>query len=89
MRSAPRSRKERNSAAVHNDIAKIVESGAKKITKAVIEQAMAGQLEPAKYLLAMAQILPKATDGSCTTADEEEDLPKAATSGEACDKAGG
>jgi len=69
--SALRSRKERNPAAVHNDIARIVESGAKRITKAVMEQAMAGQLGPAKYLLEMAQIFPKATDGSFTTADEE------------------
>jgi hypothetical protein len=69
--STLRSRKERNPAAVHNDIARIVESGAKKITKAVMEQAMAGQLAPAKYLLEMAQIFPKATDGSFTTADEE------------------
>ncbi len=70
-RSCPRSKKERNPGAVHNDIAKIVESGAKKITKAVMEQAMAGQLAPAKYLLEMAQIFPKAADGSVSTADEE------------------
>lgn len=66
-----RSKKERNPVAVHNDIAKIVESGAKRITKAVMEQAMAGQLAPAKYLLEMAQIFPKATDGSFSTTEEE------------------
>ena len=70
-KSCPRSKKERNPVAVHNDIAKIVESGAKKITKAVMEQAMAGQLAPAKYLLEMAQIYPKATDGSFSSTEEE------------------
>jgi hypothetical protein len=70
-KSCPRSKKERNPVAVHNDIAKIVESGAKRITKAVMEQAMAGQLAPAKFLLEMAQIFPKATDGSFSTTDEE------------------
>ncbi len=57
-RGSPRSRKERNPEAVLNDIAKIVESGAKKITKAVMEQAMTGQLAPAKYLFEMASIYP-------------------------------
>src|ERR1700675_4345248 len=68
---SPRSRKERNPAAVRNDIAKIVESGAKKITKAVMEQAMHGQLAPAKFLFEMASIYPPSTDGSETTKDEE------------------
>jgi hypothetical protein len=70
-KSCLRSKKERNPVAVHNDIAKIVESGAKRITKAVMEQAMAGQLAPAKFLLEMAQIFPQATDGSFSTTDEE------------------
>jgi hypothetical protein len=56
---------------VRNDIAKIVESGAKKITKAVMEQAMTGQLAPAKYLFEMASIYPAATDGSFSSIDEE------------------
>ena len=67
---APRS-KERNPAGVRNDIAKMVESGAKKITKAVMDQAMTGQLAPAKYLFEMAEIYPQATDGSYSTVDEE------------------
>ena len=67
---APRS-KERNPAGVRNDIAKIVEAGAKKITKAVMDQAMTGQLAPAKYLFEMAEIYPQATDGSYSTVDEE------------------
>jgi hypothetical protein len=68
---SPRSRKERNPAGVRNDIAKIVESGAKKITKAVMDQAIKGQLGPAKYLFEMASIFPAATDGSFSTTDEE------------------
>jgi hypothetical protein len=67
----PRSKKDRNPAAVRNDIAKIVESGAKRITKAVMEQAMTGQLAPAKYLFEMASIYPSSTDGSFSTKDEE------------------
>jgi hypothetical protein len=69
-RRAPR-RKERNPAGVRDDIAKLVESGAKKITKAVMDQAMTGQLAPAKYLFEMAEIYPQATDGSHSTVDEE------------------
>jgi hypothetical protein len=69
-RSAPR-KKERNPAGVRNDIAKLVESGAKRITKAVMDQAMTGQLAPAKYLFEMAEIYPQATDGSYSTVDEE------------------
>jgi hypothetical protein len=70
-KSTPRSRKERNPAAVHDDIARIVESGAKRITKAVLEQAMAGQLAPAKYLFEMAEIYPEGKDGNHATAEEE------------------
>ena len=66
-----RAKKDRNPAAVRNDIAKIVESGAKRITKAVMEQAMTGQLAPAKYLFEMASIYPSSTDGSFSTKDEE------------------
>ncbi len=70
-KSSPRNRKERNPEAVRNDIAKIVESGAKKITKAVMEQAMTGQLAPAKYLFEMASIYPASTDGTFSTVNEE------------------
>ena len=70
-KKSPGSRKERNPAAVRNDIAKIVESGAKKITKAVMEQAMHGQLAPAKFLFEMASIYPSSTDGSFSTTDED------------------
>ncbi|GEM_PF-4393345 len=60
-----------NCAEVRKDIAKIVKSGAKKITKAVMEQAMTGQLAPAKFLFEVAAIYPASTDGSEATTDEE------------------
>lgn len=70
-KKTPRTKKQANPAEVRNDIAKIVKSGAKKITKAVMDQAMTGQLAPAKYLFEMAAIYPPSTDGSETTNDEE------------------
>jgi hypothetical protein len=70
-RKTPRAKKQANPAEVRNDIAKIVKSGAKKITKAVMDQAMTGQLAPAKFLFEMAAIYPASTDGSETTKDEE------------------
>lgn len=70
-RKTPKAKKQANPAEVRNDIAKIVKSGAKKITKAVMDQAMTGQLAPAKYLFEMAAIYPPSTDGSETTNDEE------------------
>jgi hypothetical protein len=70
-RKGPRTKKQVNSAEVRNDIAKIVKSGAKKITKAVMDQAMTGQLAPAKYLFEVASIYPPATDGSEASTDEE------------------
>jgi len=70
-KSSPKSKKERNPAGVRNDIAKIVESGARKITKAVMDQAMTGQLAPAKYLFEMASIFPASADGSHATVDED------------------
>ncbi len=70
-KKGPRTKKHVNSAEVRNDIAKIVKSGAKKITKAVMEQAMTGQLAPAKYLFEVAAIYPPASDGSEASTDEE------------------
>ena len=70
-RKTTRTKKQTNPAEVRNDIAKIVKSGAKRITKAVMEQAMAGQLAPAKLLFEVAAIYPLSTDGSETTRDEE------------------
>ena len=70
-RKTPRTKKQANPDEVRKDIAKIVKSGAKRITKAVMEQAMTGQLAPAKFLFEMAAIYPPSTDGSETTNDEE------------------
>lgn len=69
--ACPRARKESNPAEVRKDISKIVQSGAKKITKAVMEQATTGQLAPAKYLFEVAGIYPALTDGTFGTEDEE------------------
>jgi hypothetical protein len=60
-----------NPAEVRKDIAKMVKSGARKITKAVMEQAMTGQLAPAKFLFEVAAIYPASTDGSQATTDED------------------
>lgn len=68
---APRSKKELNPIELRKDIAKIVGSGAKKMTLAVMDQAMHGQLAPAKYLFEVAAIYPPATDGSQSTAEED------------------
>lgn len=70
-RSGASKKKQANSAEVRKDIAKIVKSGAKKITKAVMEQAMTGQLAPAKYLFEVAAIYPPSTDGSEASTDDE------------------
>jgi hypothetical protein len=67
----PKTKKQANAAEVRNDIAKIVQSGAKKITKAVMDQAMTGQLAPAKYLFEVAGVYPPSTDGSHATEDED------------------
>jgi len=68
---APRTKKQVNPAEVRNDIAKIVERGAKKIAKAVMSQAITGQLAPARYLFEVAGVYPPSTDGSHATADED------------------
>jgi hypothetical protein len=67
----PRTKKQINPAEVRNDIAKIVKSGAKKIARAVMSQAITGQLAPAKYLFEVAEIYPPSTDGSHATAEED------------------
>jgi hypothetical protein len=70
-KTAAKKTKVRNPAGVRNDIAKIVEAGARKIAKAVMEQAMSGQLAPAKYLFEIAEIYPLSTDGSHATENED------------------
>jgi hypothetical protein len=70
-KSRGRSRKDLNPAEVRKDIAKIVGSGAKEMTVAVMNEAMKGQLAPAKYLFEVAGVYPPANDG--TQATQEED----------------
>lgn len=67
----PRAKRESNPAEVRKDISKVVQSGAKRILKAVMEQAGTGQLAPAKYLFEVAGIYPALTDGTFATEDED------------------
>lgn len=69
--ASPRAKKESNPAEVRKDISKIVQSGARRIAKAVMEQAGSGQLAPAKYLFEVAGIYPALTDGTFGTDDED------------------
>jgi len=64
-------KKEIDPAQVRREISGMVKSEAAVITEAVMDQAKAGQLAPAKYLLEMAGVYPVATDGEPAT--EEED----------------
>ncbi len=69
--ACPRVKKDSNPAEVRKDISKMVQSGAKRIAKAVIEQAGTGQLAPARYLFEVAGIYPALTDGTFGTEDED------------------
>ena len=69
--TSPRAKKESNPAEVRKDISKFVQSGARRIAKAVMEQATTGQLAPAKYLFEVAGIYPALTDGTFGTEDED------------------
>jgi hypothetical protein len=68
-KSAPK--KQADAAQVHETIAGMVKSGARKITAAVMVQALQGDLAPAKYLLEMAGVYPPATDGTQATVEED------------------
>ena len=70
-RKRPAQKKQTDPAQVREEIAAMVKSGAKDITEAVMDQAMHGELAPAKYLFEVAQIYPPANDGESAT--EEED----------------
>jgi hypothetical protein len=63
--------KNKDAAQVREELAGMVKSGAKEITEAVMDQAMQGELAPAKYLLEMAGVFPPPNDGEQAT--EEED----------------
>ena len=64
-------KKKLDAAQVREELAGLVKSEAKEITEAVMDQAMHGELAPAKYLLEMAGVFPPTNDGEQAT--EEED----------------
>jgi hypothetical protein len=64
-------KKERDSKEVRQECSKLVKEDATEVTAAVIEEAKKGQLGPMKYLFEMANIFPRAEDGSQTSAEEE------------------
>lgn len=70
-----RLKKETNPAAVRKQVSRIVEAEAVKITHAVVDEAMKGQLAPARYLFEMASIFPPQTNGEQAT-EEEDSLAK-------------
>ncbi|HKI27051.1 MAG TPA: hypothetical protein VKA07_12040 [Candidatus Sulfotelmatobacter sp.] len=67
----PAQRKQLDPAQVREEIAGMVKSGAKEITEAVMDQAMHGELAPAKYLFEVAKIYPAANDGEQATQEED------------------
>ena len=71
-KSKPEKRKkEFNPADVRRDIAQMVDSQAARMTQAVIDEGMKGQLATVKYLFEVAEIYPASTDGSYATREEE------------------
>ncbi len=70
-RISRKSKIELNPAGVRNDIAQMVETQARTMAQAVIDEGKKGQLATVKYLFEMAKIFPEATDGSQATTDEE------------------
>jgi hypothetical protein len=65
------SRKQKDATQVREEISGIVKSSAKGITKAVMGQAMRGNLAPAKYLFEMAGVFPAVNDGKEATQEED------------------
>jgi len=68
-------KKQIDPAQVREELAGIVKSEAKTITEAVMDQAMHGELAPAKYLLEMAGVYPPTGEGE-RAAEEEDCLAK-------------
>lgn len=64
-------KKERDEKEVRKECSKLIKEGATQLTAAVIEEGKKGQLGPVKYLFEMANIFPRADDGSQTSAEEE------------------
>ncbi len=67
-------KEELNPEATRIDIALMVQSSAREIAEAVIEEAKKGQLTPAKYLLEVGGVYPAAVDGSLSVSAREESL---------------
>lgn len=64
-------RKNIDAAKVREEIADLVKEGAKGITEAVIDQAMHGELAPARYLFEVAGVYPLSTDSSLSSGEED------------------
>ena len=64
-------KKQKDVAQVREEIASVVKSGAMDITEAVMGQAMAGNLLPAKYLFELAGVHPVVNDGKQATQEED------------------
>jgi hypothetical protein len=64
-------KKHKDAAQVREEIANVVKSGAMEITEAVMGQAIAGNLLPAKYLFEVAKIFPEVHDGKQATQEED------------------
>lgn len=64
-------KKPSDSAKVREQIAGIVKSEAKEITEAVMDQAMHGEVAPAKFLFEMAGVYPASTDDDAVSKEED------------------
>jgi hypothetical protein len=64
-------KKQVDPAQVREQLAGIVKSGAKGITKKMMDQAMHGELAPAKYLLEMAGVYPPTSEDEQTIQEED------------------
>lgn len=68
---AKRAKKQSDPAQVREQLAGIVKSKAKGITRELVDHAMHGELAPAKYLLEMAGVYPATSDDGQTTQEED------------------
>jgi hypothetical protein len=66
--------KDLNPGTVRKNIARIVEANSVEIAEAVVEEALKGQLAPAKYLWEMSGIYPSLGEGDTSLAEYEESL---------------
>lgn len=66
-----RAKKQSDPAQVREQLAVMVKSKARGITKELVDHAMHGELAPAKYLLEMAGVFPATTEDGQTTQEED------------------